>query len=302
MAASGATRRPSTPARSRCTSGGCGEDRARPLQPAPADRVGRRLPVRAVILEAVVVAGATLAVGLAAALALRTLPTVRLQLIGLAALAVIVPLAAVTLSGWVMFHMGDDVKILAVRGCLRLGGSRRSALSSRARSRDSIDRVRRLDRARGRRSGGARARARPAEVAGWRPPSTRWPRASSGCSTPAGARRLGESRPEDAARQHAGDARGARGRPRRAGDVPPGAAGADPVLRCSSTTSSSWRGSTRARSRSSSEATADARRRVVPARARGRGARSSVACGYARGTVRCRCMPPTRWSACCSIS
>jgi signal transduction histidine kinase len=48
------------------------------------------------------------------ALALRALPTVRLQLIGLAALAVCLPLAAVLLSGWVMFHMGDDVKILAV--------------------------------------------------------------------------------------------------------------------------------------------------------------------------------------------
>ena len=34
--------------------------------------------------------------------------------IGLAALAVCLPLAAVLLSGWVMFHMGDDVKILAV--------------------------------------------------------------------------------------------------------------------------------------------------------------------------------------------
>ena len=66
------------------------------------------------IVAAIVVAGATLAAGLAVALALRALPTVRLQLTGLAALAVVVPLAAVTLSGWVMFHMGDDVKILAV--------------------------------------------------------------------------------------------------------------------------------------------------------------------------------------------
>ena len=38
----------------------------------------------------------------------------RLQLAGLAFLAVVLPLAAVLLSGWVMFHMGDDVKILAV--------------------------------------------------------------------------------------------------------------------------------------------------------------------------------------------
>jgi signal transduction histidine kinase len=71
------------------------------------------LPV-AMIVPALVVAAATLAVGLALALALRALPTVRLQLVGLAALAVCLPLAAVLLSGWVMFHMGDDVKILAV--------------------------------------------------------------------------------------------------------------------------------------------------------------------------------------------
>ena len=45
---------------------------------------------------------------------LRQLPTVRLQLAGLALLAVLLPLSVVLLSGWVMFHMGDDVKILAV--------------------------------------------------------------------------------------------------------------------------------------------------------------------------------------------
>jgi signal transduction histidine kinase len=45
---------------------------------------------------------------------LRLLPTVRLQLAGFAFLAVLLPLGAVLLSGWVMFHMGDDVKILAV--------------------------------------------------------------------------------------------------------------------------------------------------------------------------------------------
>ena len=66
------------------------------------------------ILTAVVIAAATLAVGFLLAVALRALPTVRLQIAGLAALAVCLPLAAVLLSGWVMFHMGDDVKILAV--------------------------------------------------------------------------------------------------------------------------------------------------------------------------------------------
>jgi two-component system, OmpR family, sensor histidine kinase SaeS len=63
---------------------------------------------------AVVVALGTLAAGVVLALALRLLPTVRLQLAGLALLGVLLPLAAVFLSGWAMFHMGDDVKILAV--------------------------------------------------------------------------------------------------------------------------------------------------------------------------------------------
>jgi signal transduction histidine kinase len=67
-----------------------------------------------VIGLALVVAGATLGAGLLVALVLRLLPTVRLQLVGLAFLAVVLPLTAVLLSGWVMFHMGDDVKILAV--------------------------------------------------------------------------------------------------------------------------------------------------------------------------------------------
>jgi signal transduction histidine kinase len=67
-----------------------------------------------VIQSALVVALATLGAGLAIAFALRALPTLRLRLAGLAVLAVCVPLVAVLASGWVMFHMGDDVKILAV--------------------------------------------------------------------------------------------------------------------------------------------------------------------------------------------
>jgi signal transduction histidine kinase len=67
-----------------------------------------------VITLALVVAGASFLVGLAVALALRTAPTVWLQLAGLAFVSVCVPLAAVLLSGWVMFHMGADTKILAV--------------------------------------------------------------------------------------------------------------------------------------------------------------------------------------------
>ncbi len=66
------------------------------------------------IWSAALVALITLGVGFLLALALRALPTVRLQLMGLAALAVCLPLAVVLTSGWVMFHMGDDVKILAM--------------------------------------------------------------------------------------------------------------------------------------------------------------------------------------------
>ena len=63
---------------------------------------------------ALVVAASTLAVGLLGALGLRRLAAVRAQLVAFGLLAVVLPLAAVLLSGWVMFHMGADVKILAV--------------------------------------------------------------------------------------------------------------------------------------------------------------------------------------------
>jgi signal transduction histidine kinase len=63
---------------------------------------------------ALVVALGTLAAGLASALALRLLPTVRLQLAALALVAVALPLTAVTVGGLVMFHMHADVKLLDV--------------------------------------------------------------------------------------------------------------------------------------------------------------------------------------------
>jgi two-component system sensor histidine kinase BaeS len=66
------------------------------------------------IAIALLLAVATLAVGLAAALALRLLPTIRFQLAGLALLAVVLPLGAVLASGWVMFHMHADAKVLTV--------------------------------------------------------------------------------------------------------------------------------------------------------------------------------------------
>jgi signal transduction histidine kinase len=67
-----------------------------------------------VIEFALVVSLSTFAAGIVLALAARGLPTVRLQLAGLALLAVGLPLAAVILGGLVMFHMHDDMKILAV--------------------------------------------------------------------------------------------------------------------------------------------------------------------------------------------
>jgi len=73
-----------------------------------------------VITAALILVAATIAVGIAAAFALRLLPTVRLQLAGLALLAVVLPLGAVLASGWVMFHMHDDAKILAVTSAAAL--------------------------------------------------------------------------------------------------------------------------------------------------------------------------------------
>jgi signal transduction histidine kinase len=69
-----------------------------------------------VIAFALVVALATLGTGIAAALLLRRLPSLRLQLAGLGLLAVALPLAAVLLSGVVMFDSGHDVVILLVAG------------------------------------------------------------------------------------------------------------------------------------------------------------------------------------------
>jgi signal transduction histidine kinase len=66
------------------------------------------------ILLAVIVAAGSLVAGLVLAALLKRAPTVWLQLAGLALTAVCVPLGAVLLSGWVMFHMGADLKILAV--------------------------------------------------------------------------------------------------------------------------------------------------------------------------------------------
>src|SRR5690242_4508047 len=69
---------------------------------------------------ALVLTGVTLMVGVGTAFSVRLLPTVKLQLAGLALIAVVLPLAAVLASGWVMFHMHDDAKILAVSSAAAL--------------------------------------------------------------------------------------------------------------------------------------------------------------------------------------
>jgi signal transduction histidine kinase len=63
---------------------------------------------------AVVVAAATLTGGLIGGVLVRRLPTLALQLCGLALLAVLLPLAAVVASGVVMFDSGHDLTILAL--------------------------------------------------------------------------------------------------------------------------------------------------------------------------------------------
>ena len=66
------------------------------------------------IVFALIVALVTLAAGLAAAVLVCRLPTLRLQLAGLGLAAVVLPLAAVLAAGVVMFKSGHDLTILAV--------------------------------------------------------------------------------------------------------------------------------------------------------------------------------------------
>ena len=69
---------------------------------------------------AVLLSLGTVAVGVLAALALRLLPALRLQLAALALLAVLLPLAGVLASGWVMFEMNADTEVLAVSSAAAL--------------------------------------------------------------------------------------------------------------------------------------------------------------------------------------
>jgi signal transduction histidine kinase len=98
-----------------------------------------------VIELAVVVAAVTAGAATGVVLLLRLLPTVRLQLAGLAFFSVVLPLAAVLLSGWVMFHMGDDLKILAVSSAAATAAVVAGVLLGRSLG-GRIDRLRRAAR------------------------------------------------------------------------------------------------------------------------------------------------------------
>ena len=67
-------------------------------------------------------AGATLVAGVLLALGIRRLRTVRSQVIATALVSLCLPLAAVSVSGLIMFHMGADLGILAVSAAAAVAG------------------------------------------------------------------------------------------------------------------------------------------------------------------------------------
>jgi signal transduction histidine kinase len=117
------------------------------------------------IVFALIVAAATLAAGLAAAFSVRLLPTLRLQLTALALVAVALPLAAVSVSGTVMFHSGHDMTLLfvaAAASCVAVVGALLIAHTISVR----VDRLRAATARFGSGDLGARAAAAgPAELA-----------------------------------------------------------------------------------------------------------------------------------------
>lgn len=105
----------------------------------------------------VVLGLATLVVGVVAALVLRVLPTLRLQLVALALVSAVLPLAAVFGTGLVMFHMHDDIKILAVSSASALAAVAGALLLARW----ILSAVARLDRASSEIAGGDLAARAP---------------------------------------------------------------------------------------------------------------------------------------------
>lgn len=72
------------------------------------------------IVLGAVVAVATLAVGLLAAWLIGRLPSIRGQVVATALVSVVLPLGAVSVSGFVMFQMGADFEVLAVSAAAAL--------------------------------------------------------------------------------------------------------------------------------------------------------------------------------------
>ncbi len=94
---------------------------------------------------ATAIAFAALGAGVVAALILRLLPTVRLQLAALALFAAAVPLGAVVLGGLVMFHMHADLEVLEVASAAALA----SVLAALVVAELLARRIRTLERAAG---------------------------------------------------------------------------------------------------------------------------------------------------------
>jgi signal transduction histidine kinase len=117
------------------------------------------------IVFGLVVAAATLLLGLAAAMLLRRVPTLRLQLAGLGLLAVVLPLAAVSISGAVMFSSGHDVVLLFVAASASTAAVVAAVVLGRAIA-GRIDRLRAVSEALARGDLAARAQEDgPAELA-----------------------------------------------------------------------------------------------------------------------------------------
>jgi signal transduction histidine kinase len=121
--------------------------------------------VEPVIPFALAVAAGTLAAGIAATLALRRLPTLRLQLVALVVLALALPMGAVLLSGAVMFEAGKDVGVLIVAAAASTAALAATWLLLRP-ILDRVDRLRRASRSISGGDLGARApEGGPAELA-----------------------------------------------------------------------------------------------------------------------------------------
>ena len=111
------------------------------------------------ITFALIVALATLGTGLGVAFSLARLPTLKLRLAGLALLGVGLPLAAVLLSGAVMFTSGHDLTVLLVAGAASTAAVAAALLLARSVARP----VERLREAAGDVAGGDLAARAPEE-------------------------------------------------------------------------------------------------------------------------------------------